>query len=552
MLSDRETTMRLGRFGRLLLSGAAMAAALVCLSCEPNNKYEIVMESDDGSLDRQLTAWQESGSGKSGEPNEAQVSPAILQGLAGKYPRRVTIDPDAARQTFAGRFTGRLPGELGGAGEYRIIHTLMGSAAGYVERFAGTDDLTYQLERINLAADTITDVLGGYLAGRLEAQPGFEKLRRFMDTDFRKDIKNLSIYLWSANSGLVSSEENKMEIRARVVLYLIEHDYVHYEHIFEFARQMADPAVKDEDKVKAAQLAARRLLARKMGIDETDKQLAFLADPNEVARSFEQFVRTSDVARQAVEQWRERSASWSADEEGSHVASSQPTTGPATEPAIAQSQPATAQSQPATEPASEPAQPDAMKTIKEVAGVLAQDIIGAFLPLGGLFGPAPDQVSVKLKLPAGPLISNGQWDKESRGLAWSFGNRGGPLSHICYAVWASPDASFQKEHFGRVILDGQELALYCLWQKGLTADEAKQWDEVLKTVRPATAEAELSGFRAKHQIAVGPESAPASQPATTASTTMPASAPTTAPAPQDSYVAYGAGMILNALARPGQ
>jgi hypothetical protein len=544
--------MRLGRFGRLLLGGAAMAAALVCLSCEPNNKYEIVMESDDGSLDRQLTAWQESGSGKSGEPNEAQVSPAILQGLAGKYPRRVTIDPNAARQTFAGRFTGRLPGELGGAGEYRIIHTPMGSAAGYVERFAGTDDLTYQLERINLAADTITDVLGGYLASRLDKHPGFEKLRRFMDTDFRKDIKNLSIYLWSANSGLVSSEENKMEIRARVVLYLIEHDYVHYEHIFEFARQMADPAVKDEDtmdKIKAGELAVRRFLARKMGIDETDKQLAFLADPNEVAQSFEQFVRTNEAVRQAVERWQERSASWSADEEGSHVASSQPTTGPATEPAT---QPATAQSQPATEPASEPAQPDAMKTIGEAADVLAQDIIGAFLPLGGLFGPASDQVSVKLKLPAQPLISNGQWDNKSRGLAWSFNNRPSPLSHICYAVWASPDAGFQKEHFGRVILDGQGLALYCGWQKCLTADEARQWDDVLKTVRPATAEAELSRFRAEHQIAVGPESAPASQPATTASTTMPASAPTTAPAPHDSYVAYGAGMILDALARPGQ
>ncbi len=520
--------MRLGRFCRVLLSGSALAAALWCLSCDPNNKYEIVMEPSDGSLDRQLTAWQESGSGKSGEPNEAQVSPAILQGLAGKYPRRVTIDPNAARQTFAGRFTGRLPGELGGAGEYRIIHTLMGSSAGYVERFAGQDDLTVQLERINLAADTITDVLSGYLAGRLEAQAGFEKLRRFIDTDFRKDIKNLTIYLWSAKSGLVSSEENKMEIRARVVLYLIEHDYVHYDRVFTFARQMADPAVKPEDKAKAGLLAARRLLAGKLGIDETDKALSFLADPNEVARSFEQFVQTSDVARRAAQRWRERSASWPADEEGSHVASSQP----ATQPATMQSQPSTA-----------PAQPDAAEAIGEAGGVLTKNLdIGVFVPL--FFGSSSDQVSVKLKLSAEPLISNGQWDKESRSLAWSFNNRPSPLSHICYAVWVSPDAGFQRRHFGRVILDAQELALYCGWQKGLTADESRQWDEVLKTVRPATAEAELSRFRAEHNVAAEP----VTQPATTAPTTMPA----TAPAYQDSYVAYGAGMILNALDRPGQ
>jgi hypothetical protein len=170
-----------------------------------------------------------------------------------------------------------------------------------------------------------------------------------------------------------------------------------------------------------------------------------------------------------------------------------------------------------------------------------------------MFGPVSDSVSVKLKLPAGPLISNGQWDKESRGLAWSFGNRGNPLSHICYAVWASPDAGFQRRHFGRVILAGQELGLYCLWQKGLTAEETRQWDEILQAVRPATAEADLARSCAEHGLAVKPASQPAAtQPTTAAPTTVPASAPTTAPAAQESYVGYGIGMILDALARPAR
>jgi hypothetical protein len=535
--------MRLGRFWRFILSGSALAAALWCLSCGPNDKYEIVMEPNDGSLDRQLTAWQESGSGKNGEPNETRLPPEILDALAGKYPRRITTDPNAARQTFTGKFAGRLPGELGGAGEYRIIHTLMGSAAGYVERFAGTDDLTVQLERINLAADTITDVLGGYLASRLDKHPGFDRLRRFMDADFRRDVKNLAIYLWSAKGGLVSSGENKMEIRARVVLYLIEHDYVHYDRVFAFARQMADPAVTPQDKAKAGLLAARRLLAGKLGIDETDKQLAFLADPNEVAQSFEDFIRTDEAVRGAVERWRARSASWPAEEgPGTVAASSQPPTGQACLPTTTQSQPATVQ-----------AQPDAMKAIGEAAGVLTANLdIGAFVPLAGMFGPASDQVSVKLKLPAGPLISNGQWDKGSSGLAWSFGNRGNPLSHICYAAWASPDADFQKEHFGRVILAGQELALYCLWQKGLTAEETRQWDEILQAVRPATAEADLSRWCAEHGLAVKPASQPAATQPTTATTSAPATEPATAPAAQESYVGYGIGMILDALARPGR
>jgi len=334
-----------------------------------------------------------------------------------------------------------------------------------------------------------------------------------------------------------------MEIRARVVLYLIEHDYIHYEHIFAFARQMADPAVKDEDtmdKIKAGELAVRRFLARKMGTDEADKQLAFLADPNEVAQSFEQFIQTDEAVRAAVERWRARSASWPAEEgPGAVVASSQPGTGQACLPATTQGQPATAQ-----------AQPDAMQTIGQAAGVLTANLdIGAFFPLAGMFDPASDSVSVKLKLPAGPLISNGQWDKESRGLAWSFGNRGNPLSHICYAAWASPDAGFQRRHFGRVILAGQELGLYCLWQKGLTAEETRQWDEILQAVRPATAEANLSRWRAEHDVAVKPGTP--TQP-TTATTSAPATEPATAPAPQESYVGYGIGMILDALARPGR
>jgi hypothetical protein len=352
--------MRSGRFCRFILSGLALAAALAaglwCSSCVRNDKYEIVMEPNDGSVDRQLTGWREDGARKSGEPNESRLPPEILDALAGKYPRRITADPNAARQSFSGQFAGRLPGELGGAGEYRIIHTLMGSAGGYVERFAGTDDLAAQLDRINLAADTVTDVLGGYLASRLDKHPGLEKLRRFMDTDFRKDIKNLTIYLWSAKSGLVSSEENKMEIRARVVLYLIEHDYIHYEHIFAFARQMADPAVTPQDKGKAALLAARRLLARKMGTDEADKQLGFLRDPNEVAQSFEQFVQTDEAVRGAVERWRARSASWPAEEgPGTVAASSQPATGQACLPAATQPTTAASTTVPASAPTTAPA-----------------------------------------------------------------------------------------------------------------------------------------------------------------------------------------------------
>jgi len=501
--------MRTWRFCRLILTGAAMAAAMGCLSCGPSNIYEISMDPNDGSLDRQLTAWMEGGSHMSGEPTEKQVPPEILQTLAGKYPRRITADPNAARQTFAGKFVGKLPGELGGAGEYRVIHTLMGSAAGYVERFAGADDLTWQLDRINLAADTITDVLSGYLASRLDKQPGFEKLRKFMDTDFRRDLKNLTIYLWSTGSGLVTSEDNIRDIRARVVLYLIEHDYIHYEHVIEFARLLTDSAISEKDKAEGITLTVRRLLARKMGIDEADKQLAFVSDPNEVAESFERFVKTSDICRNAAERWREQSASWPTDK-GQEVNAAE------------------------SQPASAPVEPDPMEVLKCAGGVLGQSLYAAVFPQISLFMHPPDGVNLTLKLPAGPLVTNGNWDGNSSRLTWLFASKDKPLSHICYAAWASSDAAFQKAHFGRVVLDGQELAVYCLWHKGLTANERRRWDGLLKAVRPGTAEEQLSRYCAEH-----PEPPNSVSLLPWLSSSHP-------------YVACGAAMILDVLAQPGR
>ncbi len=74
----------------------------------------------------------------------------------------------------------------------------------------------------------------------------------------------------------------------------------------------------------------------------------------------------------------------------------------------------------------------------------------------------------------------------------------------------------------------------------------RQGDDLLKALRPATAKAELSRFRTGHRAAAEPEcTQPATQPAT-----EPTTAPTTSPAYKDSYVAYGAGMILDAMARP--
>jgi len=505
--------MRFELFCRFVLSVLVFGATVVCLSCGEHDKYEIVMAPADVGLDRQLTAWRHVGSGEGGKPNEVQIAPKMLQALADAYPRRVTTQPGAPRQTFAGRFAGKLPGELGGAGEYRIINTPMGSVAGYVERFAGLDDLTSQLAQINASADIIADVFGGWLASRLETRPGFENLRRFMDKDFRKDIKNLTIYLWSSTSGLVTSETNIEEIRARLVLYVIEHGYIELADALNIYRLVADDEISHQDKAKAGMFYVRKFVAAKMGADANDPHLAFLSDPNEVAKSFQAYVETTDVHRRILEQWKEQGASHPADSEDGN-ASTQPADG-------------------------------AFPTEPWNAFAAAYETLGQNWIHGlGLFGPTEDQVDVTLKLPGEPLVSNGQWYEKSRGLSWSFNYRGRPLSHICYAAWVAENAEFQKTHFGHVVLEGLELASFCAWHETLTRSEARRWDEFLQTVRPATAERQLRRFVETHELPAGPATQPSAE---APGRRSPTTEPTTQQSGGQLWISRGAEMILDAL-----
>ena len=47
----------------------------------------------------------------------------------------------ARKHRFTGKFAGRTPDDVGGAGSYTHWETAFGSASAYVERFRGSDDL---------------------------------------------------------------------------------------------------------------------------------------------------------------------------------------------------------------------------------------------------------------------------------------------------------------------------------------------------------------------------------------------------------------------------
>jgi hypothetical protein len=58
------------------------------------------------------------------------------------------------------------------------------------------------------------------------------------------------------------------------------------------------------------------------------------------------------------------------------------------------------------------------------------------------------------------------------------------LPVFCYATWGATNTAFQKEHFGRLIMEGDSLMIYCFWRAGLNENLGKEWDAMLAGLKP--------------------------------------------------------------------
>jgi hypothetical protein len=57
------------------------------------------------------------------------------------------------------------------------------------------------------------------------------------------------------------------------------------------------------------------------------------------------------------------------------------------------------------------------------------------------------------------------------------------------------------EHFGRVLLHGDELLQYCVWRSGLDERQAGEWEQLLSGLRPG---AELTNTLAAFEFSGAP------------------------------------------------
>ena len=99
-----------------------------------------------------------------------------------------------------------------------------------------------------------------------------------------------------------------------------------------------------------------------------------------------------------------------------------------------------------------------------------------------------DELRLALVLPVAPHETNGEWDESDKTLRWlgRLHEQGGAPT-VCYALWTMPDEKFQHAHFGRTVIEGDELAQFAAMHRSLTAEQRAEFDKHLTSLEPGDA-----------------------------------------------------------------
>ena len=278
-------------------------------------------------------------------------------------------------------------------------------------------------------------------------------MRAFLDSEFRRDVKNFGLYFWPLQFQKREKEEQEnawAEQAMRAAQYLSERGYFAIEDIPAITR-----AVNEIDTKKLPQrpyAILQRLIASKMG-SKADQPipecLSFLASEKAGSKSLNNYLRSTDEYKKLVADWEKSNQK-----------------GPKPKP---------------------------------------EDVWGNADWLDEIFRFGGEVVAVKLKSRIKPFSTNGKWDAETEMVKWRqsvavLQSNDVAIPMIAFALWSQPNEELQIKHFGRVVLDEFSLGQYCIWYHGLNESEAEQWGSFLATITPdANIKKKLDAFRFDHE-----------------------------------------------------
>jgi hypothetical protein len=385
------------------------------------NEYDVELVPAGKSLERKLTVRRHGGNADVFAPDEAQR-------LAKEYD--VAPHAPAREHVFRGSFSGLMPSDVGGHGTFTRWETRLGSVDVYVERFRGNDDAAGMWQRRQRAADRLVELLADWLERELKGDLQRPALRQFLEEDFRRDLYNVSLYVWTL--GLMDQTDEVPAPLMRALQYLVERGYFTPDDLPAIRRAFDDGGRDDHQRLIA--LARRMIIARLPG--DSQPALENFTTPERLARSLRAFLETTGEYRKLEREW-----------------------------------------QKALETDVNATRPDSLDVASELVSQLFME---------GLYQPGGDRLTVVLKTDRPPILTNGRWSADSASIKWAPTNvRGEGLPpSFAYAVWDEPDEAAQRAHFGMIVLQEKMLFDYCTWYRGLTERERREWDALIDTLQP--------------------------------------------------------------------
>jgi hypothetical protein len=352
-----------------------------------------------------------------------------------------------------------MPEDLDNAGQYIRYESSMGTAQLYVEQFRGNDQPGSVIEAgFDKIDEGVDDLIARIPEWRThmetqgcppEVLVEFTKIEPFLDTTLRQDLKDLYIYSYLAANAphptwLGPKDDDEpiddhgrmtLDMGVRMGQLLLRKDYLTAETIPLWGRLFAENMEFGTD---SGQELFAGILERKAGVVNAREVTAALIDA----------IESSDITGNETTE--------------EETVASDPIDGNDEEPIGG--------------------------NYEDGVSAIFQEIFGDIF----LLSDPSDTLNATLATPVRPLFTNGFWDDDEGVLRWErpipkeVGDATSILPAVCYAAWVEPTDTFQKDHFGKVILTDGDLYLYCLWKAGLTEDEQAQWDTAIDQCTPGS------------------------------------------------------------------
>ncbi|MDB6064276.1 MAG: hypothetical protein JWR26_484 [Pedosphaera sp.] len=432
--------------------------ALLVTGC-PHNEYEVELTPHGKVIERKLVFYRENSRETNGVIKYNTFPSDELADIKKLYsPGKATDEGD--RHIVQSEFGRTMPADVGGFGTYTNLTTSLGSVGLYGERFRGNPDQATVAANRNKAADELTEIFIGWSKMELGGDPHYKDLKEFLDVDFRRDLKNMSLYWWQAQVLTIYKTNVTEEFAVRFGHHLLERGYLKADELPDLMRSLGGAG--DRPPLHLIQ----RLVGRKLGMPETQprrKILEFLDGWETTDISLDKYLAGTDAYLAMVQRWEKDKV----------------------------------------------LQPDLKKPEPtDVMNEPIQTLLGF-----QMFGSTDDHLIVKLSLTQIPNRTNGRWDEATKQVVWESDLDGRTnavrLPVFCYASWSQADKTFQTEHFGKVVLDGEDLTQYCLWRDGVTQKQAGEWDAMLAGLKTGEGLMEkLDAFRFSGE-GIQPVSSPA-------------------------------------------